>query len=86
MGLNMAHMERAGKNNKGNIGINGSIKINLILGLLCAFNHVSKPHDSVSKRQNQWNPIVFLKFCMMKNFNKNVEFLPLKEFEKMVIS
>ena len=34
MGLNMAHMERAGKNNMGNIGINGSIKINLILGLL----------------------------------------------------
>ena len=28
----MAHMERAGKNNMGNIGINGSIKINLELG------------------------------------------------------
>ena len=59
MELNMAHMERAGKNNMGNIGINGSIKINLILGLLCAFNHVSGPHDSFSERQHTWNPALF---------------------------
>ena len=35
----MAHMERVGKNNMGNIGINGSIKINLILGILGYYAH-----------------------------------------------
>ena len=40
--LNMVHMERVGKNNMGNnmgIGINGSIKINLILGILGYYAH-----------------------------------------------